>query len=437
MLGERCCRLATLALFACRGDAPPRPSVVAPPSPSPSPTAASASPTAPPSPGASVASPSPPASALSRSQSAAPSPASASPAAPAAASPWAGEPIAATVVHTAPARFALGDDVMIARQFASGWVGTKFHESSDRELRDDLFDQRGVIATAHSFSLVVADSQLLVLARDKLDGPARISRLVKRKLLPLRGTGDFRWAAELGGHLVAIGNDASVGLDMQHWQTYVLDRDRLVAVETPASPHRDYATGAARLGAELVVATREHDRPSAATVQERAAAITASERGDHRALAQIGGETEGYLLHVDARGHVTRRDPFGPQAPHELAALADGTLVIATEGTLAHGLQDAALLVRRRDADAPTLLARDLAMPGQLMAAGEWACLDEMPGDTRVVHCVNPARKLHVRSEPLSGTVTLLGIEAHRVIVRQTSYRGAVANEQTLELALP
>jgi hypothetical protein len=350
---------------------------------------------------------------------------------------WTGEPIAPTTVEPQPAQFALGNDVVLAVATPRGWLATRLRRSGT-ELVDDVVDERGVLATDHSARVVAADEHVYVVF-ERADAPTRVSRLDGRKLVPLAGEAGLHWAFDIGKSAVGIVNDTAAGLATQHWQTVAIEGNTLRVVES--STLGDYATGAARLGSELVVATREHD-PSAST-EAKAAALVAADHGNTAAFAGLVGQPRGWLLHVDASGHVTSREPFTAQTPGQLAVTRDGWLVIATEGTAATLFRDGVLLGRAPGSSTLQVLARDIELGSQLFAAGSWACLYTMPGETRVVHCVDPVRRLHVATPALRDNVALYGIEPKptpHLLFRHSWYPGGYGKpvaDDTLSLALP
>lgn len=352
---------------------------------------------------------------------------------PGASAGWSGDAIAPRTVVAEPTTFALGDDLTIAVATANGWLGTKLRAVGG-DFLDDLVDARGVIGTVKSAHLIASGPATYVVV-DTGDAPPRVSRLAGRKLVPLAGNLGVRWVFDN----VAIANDTSGGLATQHWQTIAIDHDKLSVVETSDGP---YATGAARVGADIVVAIREHDPP--ANVTDKADALLAAQNGDPASLARIVGQPRGWLMHVDGTGHVTSTEPFPDQTPGQVAATRSGYLVVATEGTTAAMFDDGLLLARAPKDPALHVLARGLASTSQLMAAGDWACLYTMSSDdTRVVHCVDPVRRLHVTSQALTDNVTLYGIEllpTPRLILHHSWARDGYAKpfvEETLALALP
>jgi hypothetical protein len=345
-------------------------------------------------------------------------------------SAWVGEPIEPRIEAPESAAVPLAD-VVAAVQTAHGWAGLRVRTVGN-DLVNDLVDATGVVATAPSFYLIGDRDPLYVLRYDDFR-LTQVSRLVGRKLVPLSGTIELKWT--FGA--VGIANDTR-DLHTQYWQTVAIGATALAVVETGTGV---YATGATRVGDDVVVAAREHDPK--ASVDAKAAAVMASERGDHRAMAAIVGQPRGWLLHVDGNGHVTHTEAFPDQTPGLLASTASGWLVIATDGTAAGGFQDGVVVARAPGDPALHLLARDIASASQLTANGDWACWYAMPGESRVVHCVDPVRRLHVATPPLPDNVTLYGIErgaAARLLLRHAWYPhgyGQPEQVDTLALALP
>ena len=344
---------------------------------------------------------------------------------------WTGEAIEPRVVHTAPTAFPLGNDLTIATLTAHGWLGTRM--KSVEGFIDEIVDEHGVIATGPSASLVV-DGDVVYVVFEPADQPARVTRLDKRKLVPVTGEVGFHWA--FGG--VGIENDTRAGLKTQRWQTVAIDHDKSSVVETSDGP---YATGATRLGNEVIVSTREHDPP--ASNEDKAAALIAAQNGHTMGLAGLVGQPRGWLLHVDAKGHVASKELFDAQTPSHVATTKSGWLVISTEGTAGHMFNDGVLLARAPNDPTLRVIARNIELGSKLIAAGDWACMYTMPGDARVVHCVDPVRRIHVTSEPLTDNIMLYGIELTpkpRLVLHHTWYRegyGKPAAEDTLEIALP
>lgn len=348
---------------------------------------------------------------------------------------WRGEPFAVQNVATQPAHFALGDDVSSAVRVPHGWLARRRKD----DARTEILDERGTIATiptpGFTTPSLVVDGDAVYVVVDSAEAPPHVLRLDGRKLVPLAGA--FRPSWVFGA--VAIGNEGDPRT--QHWRTFAIGKTKLAPVEVTQGT--DYATGAARVGDDIIVATRDHDPPSGASDVEKANALIASEHGSHAAFAAIIGQANGYLVHLDASGHLVRREPFPDQTPGKLAVTSDGTLVVATEGTARGGFADGVLLARAPGASDFTLVASGLELASDLIAAGSWVCLFTMPGDTRVVHCVDPVRKLHVASEPLRDNINLLGIEptpAPRVLLRHTWYPGGYGKpvvEDVVALPLP
>jgi hypothetical protein len=362
-----------------------------------------------------------------------PSPPVGSPAPTGSSPTWTGEPIASRTVTPEPTTFSLGNDLIVAHPTPQGWLGLKLRDVGS-DFTSDIVDSRGVIASDKSASLLASDDAMYVVFDTGDDKPPHMARLANRKLVPMTGDFALRWAF---GH-VGIANDTRAGLATQHWQTIAIDHDKLSVVETSKGP---YATGAARLGAEIIVAVREHD-PKGDTM-DKARALIAAQNGDATNLGRIIGQPRGWLLHVDNNGHVTSREVFAEQTPGQVAATKSGWLVIVTEGTAGHGFKDGVMLGRAPGSPSLHVLARDLELGSGLIAAGDWACFYTMPGESRVVHCVDPVRRIHVTSPTLPDNVNLYGIETaptSRLLLHHSWYRDGYAKpavDDTLALALP
>lgn len=352
-----------------------------------------------------------------------------------AAATWSGDPIEARVVEPESATFELGNDIATVVRTPSGWLAVRVREDGG-QIVEDVIDKRGVIATARSLQLVGGAPRAFVVEYDTDRRPS-VSRVDGRKLVKLAGAIDLRWVFDG----VGIANDTSRGLKTQRWQTIAVERDTLRVVETSQGERYPYATGATLLDDHVIVATREHDPP--ASDAEKAAALVEADRGNTGAFARIVGQPRGWLLRVDKTAKVVESELFAQQPPNQVAATASGWLVVATEGTAARMYKDGILLARAPNDASLRVLGRDLELVSQLIAAGDWACLYTMPGDNRVIHCVDPVRRLHVKSPPLADNVTLYGIELApkpRLVFQHRHYRdgyGKPVVEETLALALP
>ena len=108
--------------------------------------------------------------------------------------------------------------------------------------------------------------------------------------------------------------------------------------------------------------------------------------------------------------------PAKPTAQPFTGTAAPAATVITAAGWTVR-TSDATLVASAPNDPRPRLLVADLAHPTPLIAGGSWACLTTLPGAQRIVHCVDPVRRLHITSQPLPAAVTLAGIEPSRLVL--------------------